>query len=198
MHLAAVRWIATLLRDEDEGLLATIVAGVPGMPDDVDLPLVVQIADETRKDDSWVAYGTYPETVKAKGLCLVVRRFGVMEGDVLPNGGAIKSGQVAMHMLVPKHVDGVPVATAVMQGAFILRAAERVIKSKWPAEVSTDNPVVFGTRIVPARDAPVFASHPLYDPETLGGGVYLDALLVTVSVDDNWANGFAADTPPTA
>ena len=194
MHHAAVRWIADLLHHEERGLLAVIADGVPSMPEGLTLPLL-HIADETR--DDWVAYGTYPDEIKKTGACLIVKRFGTSEGDTLPNGVAVDTCQVGLHIVVPKTVDGVPAALAGMQAAMYLRAAKRVIARGQPEEVSTKNPIVFGCEIVPPRDS-AFSAMPMYDPETLGGGIVLDALLVTVSIDDPWSHGYAPDVAPTA
>ncbi len=193
MQLAAVRWIADVLRHEQSGVLAEIADGVPG---GVDLPLI-QIADETREDGAWIAYGTYPKSVKDKGPCMIVRAIGTGDNDTVQNvGGGIETCTVAVHMVMPVTVEGVPADVARLHTAFLLRLAKRCIAKAIPDEVGRANPVVFGCTIVPPRES-AFSYAPLYDPETLGGGIIIDALLVTVSVDDPYARGFEADVAPT-
>jgi hypothetical protein len=188
MQLAAVQWISSVLRDPEHGVLATIAEGVPGV---VDLPLI-QIADEVQ--DAWIAYGTWPNEARSKGPTMIVRAVGSSDGDALPNAGGIETCTVGIHMLVPKTVDGVPDNIARLHSAQYLRIAKRCVSKAQPENVSRNNPKVWGCTIVPAREA-VFSFSPLYDPDTLGGGVILDALLVTVSVDDPYSRGYAPDVP---
>lgn len=192
MQLAAVRWIADLLTDATAGLAAVIEAGVPTGADELELPDVA-VYDETR--DAWIAWGTYPPQVKKAGPCLIVRAIGAAESDAIPNN-PIQSTRVAVHVVVPSEVDGPRASVVRLQAAFLLRAAQRVIARAIPDEVTADRPIVWGCEITPPADE-AFTYQPMYDGDVLQGGAIIDALLVTVSVDDPWARGFAADGPVT-
>lgn len=189
MQLAAVRWIADVLKEPGTGLAAVIADGVPSQPDGVEVPLV-SVYDETR--DAWVAYGGYPETIKRKGPALIVRGIGAAESDALPNI-AIETARVAVHVVVPMTTDGPSGKDVRLQAAFLLRAAKRCIARAIPEEVGAARPIVWGCEITPPQDT-AFTYQPMYDAETLQGGAIIDALLVTVSVDDPWSRGYAADS----
>ncbi len=192
MHLAAVRWVADLLKDPDTGLNVVIADGVPTGDDTLEVPLV-SIYDETR--DAWIAWGSFPAQIKKAGPCLIVRAIGAAEVDAIPNN-SIGTARVALHVVAPVDVDGPKASVVRLQAAFLLRAAQRVVARAIPDEVAADRPVVWGAAITPPGDE-AFAYQPMYDPEVLQGGALIDALLIAVSVDDPWAKGFAPDAPAT-
>jgi hypothetical protein len=193
MIAAGVRFIADVLNDEATGLAAVLAAGVPMQPEAFDLPAIA-VYDDTRH--GWVKHGTWPLSEQKKGPCLVVRAADGASADTTSISGGIMTCTVGIHTLFPLGPNQAPADRAGLMAAQYLRAAQRVLRKAEPEEVTWQNPVVFGCSIVPAQER-AYRFEPLYDPDTISGGVVIDALLVSIAVDDPWGRGFSADVPPT-
>lgn len=188
MRLAAVHWIASLLRDAAIGVNAQLASAptLPGWP----LPESVEIFDETTA--LWVASGTVPQSVlRTRPYALVVMRAGDAEADVLPAGNGYDAYQVVVHFLAklaPGQQQRNDLAVVAEQA---MRAARRVISTAMPEFVQQTYPTVAGCEFgVPQENA--FSYKPMQAP--LEGGVLLDALVVRLAVHDAYALGL--DIPP--
>lgn len=190
MSMAAIAWIADVLRDSTSGLNAQL-ASAPKLSTWPTAP-AVPVFDECR--DSWVATDTLPQTVlEENDACVIVRRIEVQKGDVLPAGNGYDAGAVALHYLARQRPGDTTRSDLALIAWQTLRTARRVLTQAMPDFVQPTYPVRAGCEFGVA-DQNVFDHTPMQAP--IQSGLLFDALVVRFAVHDWWALGLDAPQTP--
>jgi hypothetical protein len=190
MRMAAVHWIAGVLRDPATGV-NTLVGNVPKLPTWPATPAVT-VFDETV--DTWVGGQQLPQAVlKENGAGLIVRRAQNAEGDVLPGGNGFDAITTAIHYVTRVAPGETPRNELALIAEQTLRCARRALSSAMPENVQQTYPTVAGCEMS-LSDSNVFSYIPMQAP--IEGGLLFDALIVRIGLHDAWALGIdLASTP---
>lgn len=182
MRLAAVRWIADLLKDPETGVNA-VASSIPKLDDWPDVP-TLQVYDESRH--GWIRGAAVPKAIyNETPYPLIVRRHMVAEGDVLPAGNGYDAVSTAIHFLAKDDVDASAAQTAIIAEQALL-VVRRILSLNIPDFVQTTYPSLAGAEFRQS-ETNAFSNH--VSPAPLEGGVTIDTLIVRLAVHHQWALG---------